>query len=56
MRWFLERGAQRIQDTDDDDESKQPPRKRAKLTKPVKAKSKAAAAPVQVIENIRWRE
>jgi E3 ubiquitin-protein ligase SHPRH len=52
MRWFLERGAQRIQDTDDDDESKQPPRKRAKLAKPVKAKSKAAAAPVQSIENI----
>jgi E3 ubiquitin-protein ligase SHPRH len=49
MRWFLERGAQRTQDTDDDDESKQPPRKRAKLTKPVKAKSKAAPA---LVENI----
>jgi E3 ubiquitin-protein ligase SHPRH len=52
MRWFLERSAQRIQDTDDDDESRQPPRKRAKLTKPVKAKPKAASTPVQVVENI----
>jgi E3 ubiquitin-protein ligase SHPRH len=52
MRWFLERGAQRTQDTDDDDESKQPPRKRARLTKPIKAKPKAASAPVKVIENI----
>ena len=55
MRWFLERAAHRTQDTDDDyddDESKQPPRKRTKLTKPVKAKIEAASAPAQVIENI----
>lgn len=55
MRWFLERAAHRIQDTDDDDdddENKQPPRKRTKLMKPVKPKTKAASAPVQVTENI----
>lgn len=48
MRWFLERGALHMQDAEDDDddlESKRPPKKRAKLAKPVKKQVKAA--PVQ---------
>lgn len=52
MRWFLERAAHRVQDTDEEDESRKPPRKRTKLTRPVKAKTEALSAPVQVTENI----
>lgn len=34
MRWFLERGAHHMQAAEDDIESEQPPKKRAKVTRP----------------------
>ena len=42
MRWFLERGAHHMQAAEDDIESEQPPKKRAKVTRPSKPRAKAA--------------
>ncbi|GAB7332912.1 hypothetical protein MBLNU13_g04623t2 [Cladosporium sp. NU13] len=40
MRWFLERGAHHMQAAEDDIESEQPPKKRAKVTRPSKPRAK----------------
>lgn len=45
MRWFLERGAHHMQAAEDDIESEQPPKKRAKVTRPSKPRAKAAITP-----------
>lgn len=42
MRWFLERGAHHMQESEDDNESEQPPKKRTKVAKASKSRAKPA--------------
>ena len=49
MRWFLERGAHHMQTAEDDIESEQPPKKRAKTARSSKPRVKPVITPTTTI-------